>query len=75
MLGILDLFSNISVNSQGKKKWQTAFRKFQNKTHFLLPNFWEAMLCFQDFSDSNSFLFNPGPTIYQSFSLIWTLPL
>ena len=39
----------------------------------MLPIFWKAMLFLQDFSDSISFLFTPGPTIYQRSSLIWTL--
>ena len=39
----------------------------------MLPNSSEAKLCLQDFSCSISFLLTPGPKIYQSSSLIWTL--
>ena len=63
---------NISVNSEVT---QTAdhILEISKQGAFNVTNCWEAMLCLQDLRDSISFLFTPGPTIYQKSSLNWTL--
>jgi len=73
----LNFKTNCSISQPilKEQKRQTTFWKSLNKAHLMLPNSWEAMLRLQDFSYSISFLLTPGPTIYQSSSLIWTLNL
>ena len=62
---------NISVNSEVTKTADHIL-EISKQGAFNVTNCWMAMLCLQDLSDSISFLFTPGPTIYQKPSLNWT---